>query len=418
LLADPSSNLKEQMDVIKASPSSIEYITTSGRDLRLDFLRGYFIFMMVVDHLPFPSALYIITGGNRFFTSGAEGFLFISGLVTGIVYFQVIREKGLLAGINKAVKRFFTLYIISTSITLGFLALVEHLNISNFQVGLDLSQPIQWLLRVFTLNQSSGYTDVILAYTLLFIVVPFAFILLHKNKGIWLLAASWIVYALSQFLAFPEAIVWKISNYGFLNLAGAQVIFSTGMFIGKNKDKIPRLTKRASTALLFLTGCLAILLVGLFFLLKLPLEQFHIPLDENTRTFILSHFFSKENLGIGRLFTFAVFFTFAFLVVTRWWRWIYPTIGKFILVFGQRSLYAYVIHLPILVFSFWLIKILGPIDQISIWLNLVFQLLAVAIVWTLTQFKVFSPTLRAQKIWNFAPLLIALGIVILDTLLF
>src|SRR6266446_2451322 len=58
----------------------------SRRDLRLDLLRGFCIFAMVVDHFGGDSWLYAITGGNRFYVSAAEGFIFISGFVMGQAY--------------------------------------------------------------------------------------------------------------------------------------------------------------------------------------------------------------------------------------------------------------------------------------------------------------------------------------------
>ena len=65
--------------------SGWRYPSAGNRDLRLDLLRGYCVFAMAVDHLDAPTYLYFLTGGNRFFTSAAEGFLFISGLVMGLV---------------------------------------------------------------------------------------------------------------------------------------------------------------------------------------------------------------------------------------------------------------------------------------------------------------------------------------------
>ncbi len=43
----------------------------SRRDLRLDLLRGFCIFAMVVDHFGGDSWLYAITGGNRFYVSSS-----------------------------------------------------------------------------------------------------------------------------------------------------------------------------------------------------------------------------------------------------------------------------------------------------------------------------------------------------------
>ena len=61
-----------------------QYITASGRDLRIDLLRGYFVLAMIIDHVLGVSPLWLITGGNRFFTSAAEGFILTSGLMAEI----------------------------------------------------------------------------------------------------------------------------------------------------------------------------------------------------------------------------------------------------------------------------------------------------------------------------------------------
>lgn len=62
----------------------------AGRDLRIDLLRGFCVLAMIVDHIAGPSLLYGITGGNRFYTSAAEAFIFISGLVMGLVSRRLI----------------------------------------------------------------------------------------------------------------------------------------------------------------------------------------------------------------------------------------------------------------------------------------------------------------------------------------
>ncbi|MFN8517428.1 MAG: OpgC domain-containing protein [Chloroflexia bacterium] len=43
------------------------YVAEEKRDLRLDLLRGFAVFAMVVDHIGGASWLYALTGGNRFF---------------------------------------------------------------------------------------------------------------------------------------------------------------------------------------------------------------------------------------------------------------------------------------------------------------------------------------------------------------
>src|SRR5262249_58779752 len=48
------------------------------RDLRVDLLRGFCIFAMVVDHFGGESWLYAITAGNRFYVSPPQGVIFIN----------------------------------------------------------------------------------------------------------------------------------------------------------------------------------------------------------------------------------------------------------------------------------------------------------------------------------------------------
>src|SRR5438552_2273383 len=71
------------------------YVGENGRDLRIDLLRGLAVLAMVVDHIAGPSKLYLLTGGNHFYTSAAEAFIFLSGLTVGLVYRRVIERQGL-----------------------------------------------------------------------------------------------------------------------------------------------------------------------------------------------------------------------------------------------------------------------------------------------------------------------------------
>src|SRR5881392_4432615 len=81
------------------------------RDLRLDLLRGFCIFAMVVDHFGGDSWLYAVTGGNRFYVSAAEGFIFISGFVMGQAYRTKRDRAGLTAAMTEALRRARTLYV-------------------------------------------------------------------------------------------------------------------------------------------------------------------------------------------------------------------------------------------------------------------------------------------------------------------
>src|SRR5215218_3733366 len=82
----PTASIQAWLPALTARVRAWRYVPAGKRDQRLDLLRGYCVFAMTVDHLDAPTWLYVVTGGNRFFVSAAEGFLFISGVVMGIVY--------------------------------------------------------------------------------------------------------------------------------------------------------------------------------------------------------------------------------------------------------------------------------------------------------------------------------------------
>src|SRR5207245_8225024 len=84
----------------------------TGRDQRIDLLRGFCVVAMIVDHIAGPSFLYAVTGGNRFYTSAAEAFIFISGLVMGLVYQRLIVRHGLRPALRRPVQRAVTLYLL------------------------------------------------------------------------------------------------------------------------------------------------------------------------------------------------------------------------------------------------------------------------------------------------------------------
>lgn len=52
----------------------------------LDYLRGYFVVVIITDHLwRYPSLFSLITGEARLWMTAAEGFVMISGFLIGYV---------------------------------------------------------------------------------------------------------------------------------------------------------------------------------------------------------------------------------------------------------------------------------------------------------------------------------------------
>ena len=87
----------------------------------LDLLRGYFLIVILLDHLAyFPSGLDLVTGRGLLYVSSAEGFFLISGIVLGIVRGRKLISQPFLVAAKKLWKRSIQLYLTSIVLTIVF----------------------------------------------------------------------------------------------------------------------------------------------------------------------------------------------------------------------------------------------------------------------------------------------------------
>src|SRR5947207_10131688 len=126
---------------------------------------------MVVDHLAGASPLYALTGGNRFYTSAAEGFVFLSGLLVGLTYRRIAERDGLSAALWRLLERAWTLYLLAVGLTLVVLPVSELLAVP-WATGVDLSNPPALVWSILTLHQTYYLVDVPLLYALLLVIAP------------------------------------------------------------------------------------------------------------------------------------------------------------------------------------------------------------------------------------------------------
>ncbi|HXI15980.1 MAG TPA: OpgC domain-containing protein, partial [Chloroflexota bacterium] len=187
-----------------------QYVESSRRDLRLDFLRGFCAFAMVVDHLGGASFLYPLTGGNLFFVSAAEGFIFLSGLLVGLIYGPRVARDGLATVQLHLLRRALTLYGVTLGLTFTFVGLSRLAGMPWLQDVEPLTP--QLVVSLLTLHRTYYLVDVMLLYTVLLLGAPIALLLLHVGRTWALIAISvglWGVH-----LNFPReaSVPWEIAN--------------------------------------------------------------------------------------------------------------------------------------------------------------------------------------------------------------
>jgi enterochelin esterase-like enzyme len=396
-----------------------EYFTRDGRDLRLDLIRGFFVLAMVIDHVRSDSPLYLLTGGNRFFTSAAEGFILISGLVTGLVYKRIIQREGMSAGLLKVLKRAFTLYILTVAVTLGF-SLFSELTGMHWATGVDFSNPLGFVISVLTLHQTYYLIDVMLLYTVLFLVTPLAFVLLDRGKVWVLLAGSWLLYALYQFFPNIVTLPWPITGNYLFNFSSWQVIFFSALTLGYLQDRLPVLGRRATRIALLATGAATVLLIIGFVVIDLPDSWLaHVftgqkyVIDPNIRNWLDDYLFSKADVRPGRLIASAVTYSFLFFLVSAAWRQVKKITGWLLLTLGKSALYAYTVHIVVASLIGLALKPFNIAEPGPQWLNAVLQIAAILVVWFMVLKQPIRPTERTRLVWNTSPVLMGVIIVAL-----
>ena len=394
-----------------------EYVAQQGRDMRLDLLRGYFVVAMIVDHVRGPSPIYLLTGGNRFYTSAAEGFILISGLVTGLVYPRLIARDGLGNSLLKLLSRAWALYLLTVGVTLLFLPISEILYLPWAQ-GVELANPLATVVSVLTMHRTYYLIDVMLLYTIIFILVPLVFVLLDHKRTWVVLGGSWLLWGLFQVFPDYAALPWPIAGNYLFDFSAWQVLFFTGLVLGYHHQRLPILGRRATRLALLLTGLATLALVAVYFVVDPPTSLMPAqiatgsPVFHEVRLWLQDVFFAKVALRPGRLLASAVTFSFLFFLVTSFWPQVRRLLGWLLLPLGQHALYAYTVHIAIVglvAIALAPFNIAYPGPQ---WLNALIQIGSVLLIWLLVRRQVLAPTPATQRLWHASPAAIAVAVVL------
>mgnify|MGYP003288408298 CR=1 FL=1 len=345
------------------------------RDLRLDFLRGFAVVAMIADHIGGErSWLYALTGGDAFFISAAEVFVFISGLLLGIISAGVMARHGLGVALMKSLKRTWSLYLLTVTLTLSFIALSAQLDLS---WGPEMAS-VSWtdvIVSVITLHRTFYLTDILLLYTLLVLTAVPVLVLLTQGHTRSVLVGSWALWTLWQLAPQHAQFPWAVADNSVFNFPAWQVLFVTAMAIGYHRQALERYVTRVSEHLL-LVGSGAIVAAAIVVYVSFPQG----PMSPGA--WLVDQLFSKVDLRVGRLFIFASFLTFAVTLLTLAWRPIRRTLGWLLLPLGQDALSAYILHLSVVVLAVKVRPMLLGIGSDSALPNTLFQLTGIAFIWT------------------------------------
>lgn len=328
-------------------------VTKIRRVETLDLLRGYFLIVIILNHLYYyPSGLEYITGKSALYASSAEGFFLISGIVLGIVRGAKILDKPFKSAAKLLLNRAWQLYLTSIILVILFTLVGWYLqtnpDITGVKSGLTYAPTEFWTMvwHAITLQYTYGWADYLRLYAIFIALAPLALWLLRKGKWYLVLAASFGVWMLYPYSPWPAG--WLSAQLSW------QIVFFTGFVIGFHWPDIQKWWKNLSGSVRkAITGTLVPL--GLVSLLASTLLVFGhgIPgigeVLESTHRAIEDNF-NKDRLPIPRLAIFGLWFIAFYWVFHRFEKQIKKWLGWILLPFGANSLYVYIVHAFVIYF--------------------------------------------------------------------
>lgn len=378
---------------------ALEYVV-NGRDLRLDFLRGMVMIVVVCVHLQYLSLFSMFMWERLGMFSSAEGFVSLSGIVLGIVYKNHLLKLGFRSAAFKLLKRAFQLYRVNVLIILSIIALSYIPSINVYQVT-HWTSPLKggsafflfplaqtpWLTvvkQVLLLQVGPHQFQVVGLYAILITLAPLVLFLLYRRQTAGLLLLSWGLYCINAWwdikvtparfeVAFP-LLTW-------------QLLFFNGMIVGFHHQKVFAFLADRQHKVLILFAAFCLCLFMLFAVcnpepLCWPWQTVHY-VSAEAYSHVYSTWFEKNHLGIGRVVNNILLYMTLFAFVSWHWQACNRYFGWLLIPIGQASLYVFIWHVYFVLF--WSNTALPTYN--NFWLNSIMHLCSVALIWLMVKKK-------------------------------
>lgn len=359
---------------------SWRYDPTTGekRDFRLDFLRGIAIVSMVVNHLESHSYFNNITQGHTY-ASSAEGFVFLSGFVLGMVTLGRIDRVGFKEAMLKLLERSRILYITSfvIMVVLGLLTIVAP---GWTRPCFDRAPGAWWqiVLAAGTFHLAPPVIDILQLYVLLLSISPGIFWLFRK--GLWLpaLAISWSLWGINQFHPYVFSFQPLDREHPYFCFATWQLLYVHGVAMGYYRHQVSQIWRRIPKVPFLLT--MAAIFIASIIAAQYDLQLGIWPVNVSDRALWL-RLTDRSLNGAIREVNLLALFSLMFAAVDAFWQPLYKNLGNFLVPLGQNSLYVYIMHVPATVIWF----LIPGLVEGSAWLTTVLQAVAIAMFWLMVK---------------------------------
>lgn len=353
--------------------------TTSRRIIELDLLRGFFIIVIILDHLQFwPSPWQYMTGQGRLWVSAAEGFFIISGFLIGYLRAYKGFSTPLKDLSKKLLSRAGVLWvwcIIITFVVVSFTILMPEGQA--LQPKLPRSEQVTslptYILNVTSGNYASDWIYFLRLYAIVLAATPVFLWLIRKGRWYVALGLSVIAFATVSLGWLSEpALQWQLLFFG-AALIGWK--FESILAWFNQKLKIRQLFTWGIIAATLITMVVGYFMVHGWSYVESPTTSITRESYVSVRAYI-DPLFSNNPMSLPRVALSFVWFGGLLMIFHLARRFIQKYLGWLLYELGQNSLTAYCLHallLPAVVTyvkgdgNFWLNGLIGVFVVLLIW---------------------------------------------------
>ncbi|GAB7481088.1 OpgC domain-containing protein [Enterobacter asburiae] len=385
-----------------AKSTSWRYAIAGVRDLRIDFMRGIALVMMVVAHTEVMSVFNIFSWERFGLTTGAEGFVILSGFMLGMLNRARLQKVVLLTVSWGLYLRAWKIYRVNIIIIVSFilLAYIPHINIFEVTHFTDRFSGESWSLYPVTPQIKETWFNIILylqigphqtqilgLYIFLLLFSPLFLGMLQKGNVWWLLGASLLVYGLWQ--RWPLRLTPSEFEFAFPLLAW-QFIFVLGMASGWYKAELISFARTPAGKVVVVALVIVALILG--FIAQNHTNPFmppallmHVIPPDSFNTFYHT-WAAKNGLGPVRVLNDIALMVTVYLVLTYCWTPLNRLLGWFLIPLGQHSLYTFILHV-------YVVLLVSQFITFDLWRhawieNTLVHAAALGILWLMAKYNV------------------------------
>lgn len=326
-----------------------------------DYLRGFFIVIIIVDHLwRWPNIFQFVSGRGELWVSAAEGFVIISGLLVGYVRGYKNRHHPLKEVSSKLIKRGLLLYIWMLITTFSLVAMTWLLPFKGSIADVPLARG-DWnslITEALRFDYVHTLTHFLYLYAIFLVLSPIAVWLLRRGMG-WIIGVVSLITWWAGIASSTEWMQWQILFF---------VPAIAGFYLDTITAKLNGLSRKTRLSLQYgFISVTAIMLVTSAIII--------LPSDPGMFQHTL---FSRNPLTIERVVLSFIWFIgllslFQLLLplIKRYLGWLLHT-------FGSHSLTAYIVH----IFPLMLCQLLiGDTDNFI--LNSLLVVVCILLTWSI-----------------------------------